>query len=140
MNTPSDGGPAFPIILDTMEDLGSKRVWYKPGMSLRAYFIAHAPAEPWGWFHPIVEAEPVEPPLEDDRVWKFNPEERSLAKNWRKDPCYDPPQRFLRQFVEMWKDYWQRRDEWCKHRGRERQIQWPAFWADQMIQQLNIKT
>lgn len=30
------------------------------GMTLRDYFIAHAPAEPWGWFKPVM------PPMTDN--------------------------------------------------------------------------
>ncbi|MFA5377415.1 MAG: hypothetical protein WC455_16810 [Dehalococcoidia bacterium] len=39
-----DGGPAFPIGSGDMRD--------PHGMSLRDYFIAHAPAEPQEWFTP----------------------------------------------------------------------------------------
>ncbi len=54
-----DGGPAFPAlrhseVYDNRD--GGKNVEHETvgGMSLLAYFMAHAPAEPQTWFEPVM--------------------------------------------------------------------------------------
>lgn len=95
MNTPNDGGPAFP------NDAVS---W---GMSLRAYFIAHAPMIPPPWFKPKTVPRPE--PLWADPARTLCINEQELI-------------------------------DWSDMHSREHTLQWPVFWADQMIQQLNINT
>lgn len=56
-NQPADGGPAFPSV-----DLGAD---VQPGMSLRDYFAAHAPAVP-EWFSPDI---PHQPGTGIDATW-----------------------------------------------------------------------
>ena len=53
----NDGGPAFPVPLNP----GQPWQGMAPcdGMTLRDYFIAHAPAEPQRWFKPKQPQQPV---------------------------------------------------------------------------------
>ena len=50
MDTINDGGPAFPHMREWI-DANTSRQLTDGGMSLRAYFAAHAPKVP-GWFQP----------------------------------------------------------------------------------------
>ena len=54
-----DGGPAFPRaeVKDTAMGFQVITGWC-PGMSLRDYFIAHAPAKPQEWFWPDIPPRP----------------------------------------------------------------------------------
>jgi len=56
-----DGGPAFPRaeVKDTAMGFQVITGWC-PGMSLRDYFIAHAPAYPQQWFLPEMPPQPNE--------------------------------------------------------------------------------
>jgi hypothetical protein len=62
-----DGGSAFPnrIVKDRLSGVSISE---QTGMSLRDYFIAHAPAEPQSWFRPVMETSrpvPVRVPGKD---------------------------------------------------------------------------
>jgi hypothetical protein len=70
-------------------------------VSLRDYFIAHAPAEPQPWFRPVLPPEP-------ESIW--NDYERDEA------PV---------NFQEI--------ANWRYQREKERLLQWPGAWADEMI-------
>jgi len=60
-------------------------------ISLRDYFIAHAPAEPQPWFMPVM------PPAPD---------------------------------LEIFADEY---SNWLTEQAKQRYIQWPAAWADEML-------
>jgi hypothetical protein len=53
----NDGGPAFPVpaIYDPSREQVNSTLAYtgEGGMTLRDYFMAHAPAEPQPWFEPV---------------------------------------------------------------------------------------
>lgn len=96
MSTINDGGPAFPFA-------GAEgHVYNDQGMSLRAYFMAHAPAEPQEWFEPVMPEHPV--PLGLDRRITLEEERQAMA--------------------------------WTQEQEKQRYVQWPAAWADEMIKQL----
>lgn len=90
-----DSGPAFPceytgFVRYANGSDGVVEVRHN-GMSLRDYFIAHAPAEPQPWFEPVMTT--LRPP---------NP--GNMQNRW--DYEYD----------------------------KQRYIQWPAAWADAMLE------
>lgn len=87
-------------------------------ITLRDYFIAHAPVEPWDWFEPIMSPMPESIPV---------PHFYGVCSQ---DPVY----------IKYTKDMTNHRIEmkrWEKEKGRQRFIQWPAFWADTMMEARN---
>ena len=83
--------------------------WGEPekGMTLRDYFAAHAPAEPWHWFEPNVVPAPTPP--------EFDPKEDYRSFEYKRQR-------------------WQAEDEfWEKYKQRQKYIQWPYYWANEML-------
>lgn len=124
-----DGGPAFPphVWEPEIEPIGAQtiaqpdraKVRFKQapsGMSLRDYFAAHAPAEPQGWFEPVMDGpRPM--------VYRLP---RHMGGGLTDDP-----------FGESFLDEGQQRlaDLWDAEQARERRIQWPYAWADAMLKE-----
>lgn len=116
------GGPVFPQECD----LGGGAKMSCLGMSLRDYFIAHAPAEPQAWFNPVMDRDcPVVPSVDNltreqrddlEREWEAS-EGSPWARQWLAD----------RAAAERAQEQWQAdfRKEWV--------LQWPAAWADEML-------
>lgn len=104
-----DGGSAFPEPINAQCG----------GMTLRDYFIAHAPTEPAGWFQPVMTSECPEVEADEPvkRWWHFllgNPDAGMLMPRFS---------------AARW--------EWRNEYRKQSQIQWPAAWADQMLIQRN---
>ena len=133
MNAPIDtGGPAFPWPsgpeprVDQFHDR-----W--EGMTLRDYFIAHAPAEPWPEFDPVMPPKPVLPnkhTLLSDADRKDWDDDRL---DYDEEGCSDALKQFCSDTVSARKA----QEEWGADRNLQRRLQWPAYWADQMIAQRN---
>lgn len=79
-------------------------------MSLRAYFAAHAPAEPQEWFVPVMSTGRPEP-----------------------DHAGVEPSR--REFVDPHNKH--AIEAWDREQYKQGYIQWPLAWADEQIAQLN---
>ena len=109
MSTKDDGGPAFPVAED--HKVAADIPW-TCGMSLRDYFIAHAPAEPQPWFEPVM---PKMPPMFVTNV-----------KEVRRDG------RVLSVVVE---EQNRAHDQWKEDRDKVRYTQWPVAWADEMLKE-----
>ncbi len=75
------------------------------GLNLRDYFIAHAPAEPQGWFQPVMDSERPEPCWGDARPDDDYPINSGAIAAWDREKV------------------------------RQKYIQWPAAWADAMLEQ-----
>jgi len=69
------GGPAFPLNAANMNLHGAK------GMTLRQYYIAHAPAEPQPWFEPEMRTKPN--PNVPEPEGGLSDEERKEVQFWR---------------------------------------------------------
>lgn len=87
-------------------------------VSLFAYFMAHAPAEPQPWFQPAM----CEPP-KSDPAWRFCDNCKHDMGDCEKNADCAKILAYRRAFA-----YWQER------RDRERLLQWPAAWAAEMVQ------
>lgn len=86
-------------------------------MTLRDYFIAHAPAEPQPWFMPAM------PPAPNMTIWigssgKIYDSEISAINS--KEMTIRPV---------AGDEY----DAWRNEQVKQRYIQWPAAWADAML-------
>ena len=91
------------------------------GMTLRDYFIAHAPAEPQPWFSPAMETE--RPP---NRFVGYPPSKMEYASardadNAAGDDGWHNPNE-------------QAQGEWDKEKAKQHYVQWPAAWADAMLE------
>lgn len=113
--------PAFPFKEETTQ-------W--PGMTLRDYFMAHAPAEPQSWFLPVMPPAPKVLRAEhiEDRQIR---EDVIRADHADSDPETDAGMEFVRQRSEAQAQF----DQWEAERKKQRYIQWPAAWADAMLDQ-----
>lgn len=85
-------------------------------MSLRDYFIAHAPAEPQPWFEPKLPPAP-----KPDPSWC-----------WCEGCKYDDDCRHDADCDKL-REYRTRHDQWKADCQKLKYIQWPAAWADEML-------
>lgn len=117
MSTSDNGGPAYPVI--ELNHDGSP-YHQSLGISVRDYFIAHAPAEPQPWFYPNV------PPCPEIKGWanSNNPgrvyacEAHAMIDNTRGEVTPSNQKEI---------------EQWHKEYTRQRYIQWPAAWADEQL-------
>lgn len=107
------GGRAFPLEVRAKHSA-------QAGMTLRDYFIAHAPTEPAMWFEPVMATErPKVEAVEPIKRW------------WH---CIFPPDNAGRILLPR---YSAEHYEWNAEYRKQCRIQWPAAWADQMLIQRN---
>ncbi len=100
-------------------------------MSLLAYFMAHAPAEPQPWFVPNMPPPPAYPEFLKDRT---QAEADELA-GWVKH-CLDPKDMHeprAREFAFSYDAYLLAMALHRKDVSRQRYMQWPAAWADAQL-------
>lgn len=130
----ADGGPAFPRAGFELPNTGSASdTCPQAGMTLRAYFIAHAPAEPQPWFRPAVYDQPRLP----DKFALLNADQRRELANFDNDGLDEeavsaPVRVFIKRRHEAKKSLF----EWEKAHAKARCVQWPAAWADAMIAEM----
>lgn len=150
MSARDDGGPAFPMqdaqaihayALARVQGLGpgedrdapyiKARAEAVGGMSLRDYFIAHAPAEPQPWFTPTVPPRPVMP------SWEHLPDGplRDEARALHYEEIIDPQTPEGERWVESQREAYEAIEAWQRDKDRARYVQWPAAWADAMLEE-----
>lgn len=116
-----DGGRAFPcdqiVERDAKGHLHGLEV-SSGGMTLRGYFIAHAPAEPQPWF------EPTMPERRPTPVWITN-DGRFKSLDLR----VMEREHFNAYSMQNQKEF----DAWGTEFAKQRYVQWPAAWADEML-------
>lgn len=126
---PDDGGPAFPT--DNAHQ-NSPSTWHFEGMSLRAYFMAHAPTEPQRWFKPVLAGlvatlpSPVTNPTD---LEKHEPD------GWR-DGDYsatDIQSERAREYAMAVEEFRKASAVYSQELERQRYLQWPAAWADEQL-------
>lgn len=100
-------------------------------MTLRDYFIAHAPAEPWPWFVPVMPPKP-EPVIPYPRE-PSDAEKEELAGLWDWLTFEDLEQPRVRAYADDQERWRKAMGAWTRDGERQRYIQWPAAWADAML-------
>lgn len=99
------------------------------GMTLRDYFIAHAPTEPQPWFQPMMPPRPATPfahqCLNSDDLRDWNNE----RLDYEPDAC--SPE--LRAYGVRPEAAQSGAHAWDKEHEKQRYVQWPAAWADAML-------
>lgn len=100
------------------------------GMTLRDYFMAHAPAEPQGWFMPVMPPCPIVPSVAsvtDDGL------RRELQDVY--DGACDPHTWRAAKWVEDREKLVEQQTIWQAEFRKQLCIQWPVAWADAMLEQ-----
>ncbi len=118
-----DGGPAFPPMHDPNT--------HAFGMTLRDYFIAHAPSEPQPWFEPRM---PMPRPQRPQRPIDLTAEEKMDLEGW--GDYYGTEALITPRAVAYGtaSDAVEKEQRaWDAQATIERFIQWPAAWADAML-------
>lgn len=127
--------PAFPVAAEFDERRGEYMVYSSPGITIRMYLIAHAPAEPHAWFRPKVDPVALEKrPVPKD----MTVEERQDFDGWAdgyvdaKSAQTERMREFILARQEEKRAMREKNAEW----ERQRYIQWPAAWADAQLAHL----
>lgn len=114
-----DGGPAFPATVTEYNTSSEQReVTHIGGMSLRDYFIAHAPAVPQPWFQPAMPPRPEPKWMSNDRKTTFF--------NWQAAEIECGVDGYIN---DTDKDA----VEWEREKAKQLFIQWPSAWADAQL-------
>lgn len=138
-NYEKEGGAAFP---HDSKFPGAK------GMTLRDYFIAHAPAEPQPWFEPVMQ---TERPVYKHIPYPEKPYDLTNEEKGELEEVYDfvitaseVKQPRVIAHLKACREVERQRDEaneaikqWDAEKLRQLYIQWPAAWADAMLEQRN---
>jgi len=144
----SDGGLAFPVA----GLAGEGGILVNPceqeqagfgGMSLRDYFVAHAPAEPQPWFEPRM---PEKPKLVNVDDWfkeqgddVIRTEDEAMLRDWVNDECYNLP-RHLAGFQNAYTEAHKALQAWHAEYRKQRLVQWPYAWAMEQITMRKVLT
>jgi len=105
------------------------------GMSLRAYFMAHAPVEPQPWFRPVMPHPQPKLPLRDFDMTQEEAEDWAGWDNHAIDVEQVGSvrlQAYIRALIFAKKQL----DDWQADYRRQSWVQWPAAWADEQLEQL----
>jgi hypothetical protein len=116
MSIQNNGGSAFPVQGKTIRN-GDKELTFngEAGMSLRDYFIAHAPKHPQQWFKPVMKIQ--EPAYFLNSIDNYVP-----IKWWQVWRLLESDDRYS----QVNPDWYQ----WKRELERQTFIQWPIAWAD----------
>lgn len=117
--------PAMPYHVSFRDDHHE----FAPGLTVREYFAARAPAEPQAWFVPVMATKAPAVPqwgsIADEKVC----EDVRVALDCGTDPV--TPEGAA--FIEHQNAQYKAADAWEQERRKQRLIQWPWAWADAVI-------
>lgn len=135
MSNINTGGPAFarPAVFTSTHGLASTE---QDGMTLRDYFIAHAPSEPQQWFSPVLPEREVPLPTFAQMYPDHTQDELKAYKCFNSDwmKIDDVSEERVRNYLFQREEQHKRSREYAAMAERERYIQWPAAWADAMLE------
>jgi hypothetical protein len=123
------GGPAYPSeIVAGRGPMGEAVKQHHPGMSLRQYYAAHAPAVP-DWFKYNHDERPPSPHLSEltfDQAVQF--------KMWMSlRPPKEPLDPAVKDFIERKKSSKEELDEWRDRMREAKFFAWRWHYADMMM-------
>jgi hypothetical protein len=98
-------------------------------VTLRDYFIAHAPAEPQPWFQPVMPQQRPVPPNRFEIQDEATKEDVCVAWACDSDPTTDAGiewTRLYNQAVEA-------ANAWDAEKKKQRYLQWPSAWANEQL-------
>lgn len=138
--------PAFPHIVDivgpsndifTGKDVPQGRTerYIFSGLSVRDYFIAHAPAEPQPWFEPVLPPKESSLPQFGEMYPDRTDAERSALNAFDSDymRVEDVKEERVRNYLLQREEQVNRLRAYNAMAHRERYVQWPAAWADAIL-------
>jgi hypothetical protein len=100
-----------------------------PTITLRDYFIAHAPAEPQPWFQPVM---PHARPSVPDRFAIEDPgTQADVFSAWASDT--DPETDGGIEWMNEYNEAIAAGNAWDAEQKKQRYVQWPAAWADEQL-------
>lgn len=102
------------------------------GLSVRAYFAAHAPAEPQPWFKPEVPPRPGVP----DKFVELTAEERRDLSHIDNGGELAEVSPNVRKFIRRLEVARKALESWEAFYKMARYVQWPVAWADAMIAEM----
>ena len=123
MTNKNTDGPAFPSLYVYTDRDGEVCSTQISGMTLRDYFIAHAPKEPQKWFRPH---------LRDCPPSKWASEDGKRVYETYTSACKAEGDEFV---IDL---YSEERQAWKDEFAKAIYTQWPAAWADEMIKERNV--
>jgi hypothetical protein len=100
------------------------------GVSLRDYFIAHAPAEPQTWFQPVMPDAPRLLSLSDAPEAVRDELQHSDYEEYMDPQDMTPASRAWHAEREAARRAY---GAWSAERTKQNLVQWPCAWADQML-------
>lgn len=121
MSDTDNSGSAFPI---------EGAYPYSKGLSIRDWFIAHAPAEPQPWFQPAMPPEPRGVPFLMDMTKEEREEYEGWGDYYGTEDLKCPR---VRAYAEASDEYTKQHRAWNQEYEKQRYVQWPAAWADEML-------
>jgi hypothetical protein len=117
MSDKDTGGPAFPQAIARHH-----ATEYHHGMSILDYFMAHAPVEPQPWFTPDMPPEPTQ------GAYVFEDGYTMLH-------LLDAKNREREKGISFVDSSAKQKQEWTIAFKKQRYIQWPRAWADEMLRE-----
>ena len=107
------------------------------GITLRDYFMAHAPAEPQLWFAPEMPEPPkfvIKPDnLTDEESRQIEGVLEGYLDIWE----VDEPR--VKEWAAASDAYYKAKKKYDTERAKQLYVQWPAAWADAMLAEINNK-
>lgn len=126
--------PAYPVSEELTDriDAGIK-IYY--GLTKLEAFMLRAPAEPHEWFEPEMPDKPNIPQWE-------NIEDHGLKEEMRLcfDCDSDPETPAGIAWMEAYKASYRAWREWQSEKVKQRLIQWPRAWAEEVLAELEKRT
>lgn len=132
MSNRDDGGQVFPVQFISQNQSTGETTMHQsePGLTLRDYFIAHAPVRPQGWFDPVMPPKPEIPQPPSDLTEEEKLELDGLH-DWLDEEDIEHPR--VLAFLAARKQANEALFKWRQDYDKQHCIQWPAAWADAML-------
>lgn len=105
---------------------GAKDIEVFAGMTRREWFMAHAPVEPPEWFNPVMRDCPAVPSIHSIT----DPSLRAGVEAYWESETDDPE---AIAWIEAEKAAGLAQAQWQIDFRRELSLQWPGYWADEML-------
>lgn len=138
--------PAFPLVVEfigptndpikgVQVEAGYSERHIFTGISVRDYFIAHAPAEPQPWFTPVLPPKESPLPAFGEMYPDRTDAERSALNRFDSDymRVEDVKEERVRNYLIQSQEQAERQRAYNAMAHREHYVQWPAAWADAML-------
>jgi hypothetical protein len=99
-------------------------------ITARDYFMANAPADPQPWFNPDMPPCPLVPSIYNLPIGDLR-DELSLVFG----DCCEASSDAAKQWIAMSELQCKLQADWQADFRKQRYVQWPAAWADAMLEQ-----